>query len=581
MPCDEAVTFRDVNAFHPVIRLERSLYHFRLRARGISRVGKKVIVIGGGVAGMTAAHELIERGFDVVVFELRDIPGGKARSITNSSEEPAEKCLPGEHGFRFFPGFYRHVPNTMSRIPLGGGGAVFDNLTQSTRIEVAREGAPAVISPAQFPRSAQEGKLALEFAWAYGTQLRIPVGDQIHFGELLATLLSSCERRRFGEYENESWWSFSGAATRSKEYGTYLADGLTRTLVAARARQMSARTGGYILLQLLQDVAQPGMQVDRVLNAPTNVAWIQPWLDYLKGKGVDYRLCHRVEAIRSTGNEVTSVAGHEVTWPEQEPTNAFEETADLYIAAVPVEVMQEGIDIELKKSVPELAKLDKLKYRWMNGIVFYLAEDVPLIHGHIIFIDSAWSLTAISQRQFWPDFDLSKLGDGSVKGILSVDISDWETNGCYTARGKPAMDCSKDEVAAEVWAQLKASLNGSREVLSDKNLVGWFLDPDIVEPNPEGVDINLEPLLVNVAGSWSNRPEAALPEVSNLFLASDYVRTYTDLATMEGANEAARRAVNAILDATNSSAKRCQVWKLHELGGPFALARAADNLLYR
>ena len=75
------------------------------------------------------------------------------------------------------------------------------------------------------------------------------------------------------------------------------------------------------------------------------------------------------------------------------------------------------------------------------------------------------------------------------------------------------MDCSKDEVAAEVWAQLKASLNSSREVLSDNNLVGWFLDPDIVEPNPEGVDINLEPLLVNVAGSWSNRPEAALPEV--------------------------------------------------------------------
>ena len=41
----------------------------------------------------------------------------------------------------------------------------------------------------------------------------------------------------------------------------------------------------------------------------------------------------------------------------------------------------------------------------------------------------------------------------------------------------------------------------------------------------------------------------AVTAIPNLFLASDYIQTYTDLATMEGANEAARRAVNGILDA--------------------------------
>lgn len=30
---------------------------------------KKVIVLGGGVAGMSAAHELIERDFEVSVYE--------------------------------------------------------------------------------------------------------------------------------------------------------------------------------------------------------------------------------------------------------------------------------------------------------------------------------------------------------------------------------------------------------------------------------------------------------------------------------------------------------------------------------
>ena len=32
-------------------------------------MAKKVIIMGGGIAGMTAAHELIERGFDVEIYE--------------------------------------------------------------------------------------------------------------------------------------------------------------------------------------------------------------------------------------------------------------------------------------------------------------------------------------------------------------------------------------------------------------------------------------------------------------------------------------------------------------------------------
>ena len=52
--------------------------------------------------------------------------------------------------------------------------------------------------------------------------------------------------------------------------------------------------------------------------------------------------------------------------------------------------------------------------------------------------------------------------------------------------------------------------------------------------------------------------------IENLMLASDYVRTFTDLATMEGANEAARRAVNGILAASGSRAPRCEVWPLRE-----------------
>jgi hypothetical protein len=51
--------------------------------------------------------------------------------------------------------------------------------------------------------------------------------------------------------------------------------------------------------------------------------------------------------------------------------------------------------------------------------------------------------------------------------------------------------------------------------------------------------------------SWTKRTKQA----------SDYVRTHTDLATMEGANEAARRATNAILAVSGVAAPPCDLWK--------------------
>ena len=81
-----------------------------------------VAVLGGGVAGLTAAHELVARGFDVTVVEARDRAGGKARSFpVPGSGTDGRADLPAEHGFRFFPGFYTHVPDTMRRIPAAGG----------------------------------------------------------------------------------------------------------------------------------------------------------------------------------------------------------------------------------------------------------------------------------------------------------------------------------------------------------------------------------------------------------------------------------------------------------------------------
>ena len=166
-------------------------------------------------------------------------------------------------------------------------------------------GAKALIVPARFPRSVDD--LRLLFTDAFFNNLGIPVRDQLFFIELLLKLLGSCEERRYGEYEYQSWWDFSEATRRSTAYQDFLAKGLTRTLVAARAEIMSARTGGYILLQLLFDLANYGVSVDRVLDGPTNEVWIQPWLRHLDVLGVTYREGVKVTGLRLEGARIAGV----------------------------------------------------------------------------------------------------------------------------------------------------------------------------------------------------------------------------------------------------------------------------------
>lgn len=517
-------------------------------------MGNRVLVLGGGVAGLTAAHELCERGFSVTVLEAGQIIGGKARSMpVPGTGRDGRPDLPGEHGFRFVPGFYRHLPDTMRRIPYGSQqNGVEGNLVQATRAQIARTGRTDPIILAGWPATFRDA------ISGFGTLLTTRWGLSMYelsvFMRRLLVFASSCEERRVQQWEQVTWWDFVRAAEMSEAYQTLLAKGMTRSLVAVRAERGSTRTVATIALQLLKDMWRTDGTFDRLLCGPTNEVWIKPWIAYLESKGVVIHSGHRVTAIEMQGRRISGV-----TCEHQGQTQAF--TADDYVCALPVEKLAPLVTAEMRTVEPLLGTLDQLELEWMNGLQFYLRRDVPLVHGHTVYPDTPWALTSVSQQQFWRR-SLMEYGDGSVHGCLSVDISDWKTPGIVF--GKPADELQdRNQVRQEVWAQLKRALNDdTQHELKDSDVVTWFLDPDIVMPNPSGIT-NLEPLLVNTAGSLRLRPDA-ITRIGNLFLAGDYVRTFTDLATMEAANEAARRAVNGILAAHRSTAERCGVWPFEE-----------------
>ena len=94
-----------------------------------------------------------------------------------------------------------------------------------------------------------------------------------------------------------------------------------------------------------------------------------------------------------------------------------------------------------------------------------------------------------------------------------------------------------------------AAMNSGEELLREEDLHSWFLDPDITQrsrdprsPRQWRTAARQPRRHMGVASRGGHRHPEPVARVG-------HVRTYTDLATMEGANEAARRAVNGLLDA--------------------------------
>lgn len=524
-------------------------------------IKKTVLVFGGGVGGLSAAHELTEGlrapHFDVEVIECLGVYGGKARSETVCGDPPHPNGYPGEHGFRFFPTFYQHVVDTMKRIPSAfpGRATVFDHLVPTPLRMVARYGKPPIEMPTA-PDLLDLLGIANFISQLMGAQSGLTPQDILFFATKLMQIATSCKARRLAQHEVLSWWEFVDAASRSKPYQHYLASGLTRTLVAAKPNEINAMTGGDVLVRMLVDSTLTGVpaSADRVLDGPTSRVWMDPWIAELNRRNVTFSNGTLLSLDLATAGG--SISSARVRLPGG---SVVTRTADYYVVAVPVEKMATVLDNSpsVRDAGARLAGVDVLRHevRSMTGLQFYLDEALKISPkmGHALYVDTEWALTSIAQSNFWraPFDDLGIWGSGNIRTIWSTIVSDWESAYPSGGGGDDANHSSRPELRDSSFAQLAASLNGDGVQRFDPaSVVAWNLDAALTpgpEVGPRAAACNKMQLLVNQPKRWSCRPDPAPAGLSNLLLASDYVRTNTDLATMEAANEAARVAVNAML----------------------------------
>ena len=180
----------------------------------------RVIILGGGVAGMSAAHELIERGFEVVVLERSDIREERRAASRSSTMAPAraDTSSPTPAG----------RSTTEFQASTGSGSSPASTSTSSTPCAAYRRstGAPwritsyrrrvaypirqaAILMPSRFPRTASDaGTVLRDILLVFGPLTDLTPDDLALFGARIWQMLTSCYERRLGEYEADELVGF-------------------------------------------------------------------------------------------------------------------------------------------------------------------------------------------------------------------------------------------------------------------------------------------------------------------------------------------------------------------------------------
>jgi len=513
----------------------------------------RVRIFGGGVAGLTVAHELACReGFEVIVHEPRADLGGKARSQFKDG-------LPGEHGFRFFPGWYLHVTDIMRRIPrdvasatrAGALGGYPEAQSVASRLREVRstltfQRGRAPDSFLQIPRRIDELCEFLQgFEWIVEGLTPAERLQTLHrVGLKLFTFYSTPPWLRAERFDRYSLAEFIGAESLPDKVQESLRT-VPKALVAMDAFDGSAHTFLNTSLLNMAPAWRADLPRDRILRGPTSRTWIDPWVSSLRELGVQFEHADAGQAER------VIVDGGRVVGVQTRDGRRVE--ADVFVLALPVGPLQELARASFLSAHGDefetLATIDISKQTSeMVGLQLYLDRPLTTQPGHLYFADSQYGLTAISQLEVWDEEFVTPLKTRGVHGVLSIDITEWRSD--PLARTPPPFKLpidasSPDELHRLVVEQLLGyQLASGAPLLSPQNVVAFHVDDDIDLAS----EVNRSALLVHPPGTWRRRP-LAHTALANLFLASDFVKNPADLATMEGACSAGKLAARAILAA--------------------------------
>ncbi len=483
----------------------------------------KVAIVGSGLAGLTAAVDLVDAGHEVDLYEARPFLGGKVGSWEDAEGNHIEMGL---HVFFFN---YANLFALMRKV-----GAIENLLPKDhTHLFVNRGGDLRALD-FRFPVGAPFNGLKAFFTtpqldWIDKLRNALALGTSPIVRGLIDYEGAMNTIRALDSMSFQKWFLSHGGSLKSIDR---MWNPIAYALGFIDCEAISARC--MLTIFMMFAARTEASKLNLLKGSPHR--WLtKPILDYIISKGGKLHLRHRVKNIEFTDKPIPMVTGMNLGTPEGD----IMVKADKYLAACDVPGIQKLIPQEWRR-FPQFAGIDKLEAvpvatvqlrydGWVTELKDSTAQrnlQLPTGLDNLLY-------TSDADFSCFADLALTSPEDYRRKGLGSLLQ-------CVLTPGDPWIPKSVESIVAHTDKQVRELFPSSRSL----NLI-W-----------SNVVKLAQSLYREAPGMEPYRPSQATP-ISNFFLAGSYTRQdYID--SMEGATMSGHLAAAAMLNkqadlATNHS----------------------------
>ncbi|MFK7914805.1 MAG: FAD-dependent oxidoreductase [Pseudomonadales bacterium] len=447
-----------------------------------------VVIVGGGLAGMVTALELVSRGMAVELFEKSDRLGGKAGADAHpqlfdktGALDPTLSLPEGvesDHGYHVFPKWYTNMRALWKKIGV-------------CESEV------------------YEGKEYLDIAPALDGQ-RQPFAKEPPPN--LKQIMSICDLvlQPDAAVNELTLQGFLRSRDYDPEYDPITLNSFILNALTIGDMDISSRACRNVFRQWLPVFSQhnwDGLKgsLDEILIERLRIAIEQAAIAH-EGS-FECHFGHQLTAL-----DVCAAGRATITIEGDCGERVYSERP--VVLCIPQEVLRTLADDQLYTAAPAISELHYLRSNPFSAIDVHFDCELPgMIDEHFTLTDSPFGLTGFDIARHWPRLAARK---NTVLQFVAAN-----------SRGFEGLS------AAGFVKVISAEL--ARYFPEMPERVAYFV-PHI------NTDV---PLFVNDVGSWQHRPSTRLG-IADLYLASDYAQHDTDVTSMEGAIRSGLNAAEAL-----------------------------------